>query len=510
MLEATVERRVFPAAPWVLCSHALQQMSKGIGWHLAQGALVVGYFVAVLFTQYSALRVGAAGLDLFERVTYLNLVFITIAGVACFSVCVTNERESGTLDLLRLSGLGPVGFLVGKWLPLLLGCALLLVLQVPCTSFAVTLGGVLPGQIRAMTVMSLVHLFLVASIGLLISVISKTSQRAVLSSVVVFGVWFSGPAAFTTVIRWLWPAWNSLAADHFLELLRSASAFGNSERLFGSYQTAPALWSMEQTGQMLVGIAALGLSWLLFERCGETVPVIATRSATRRPRRRWGTGAMALFWKDFHLTAGGWRWFVLRLLLYPIITLSYGIIVSATAGDPFLTWAITHELTLRMVGWDTAIVLAQLFQREVREQTWDTLRLLPHSHPTICYSKLAGAFWALSPGWIWMTYASITVASFGSYGATTLDIVFFASIVVVGCHVTTFVSVLFPRFTWTVALLLGVVAAQLELEFARSLVFAMGFGLPTGSLIASLLLMSVVISAGLHGLIAWRIRSLGD
>ena len=96
-----------------------------------------------------------------------------------------------------------------------------------------------------------------------------------------------------------------------------------------------------------------------------------------------------------------------------------------------------------------------------------------------------------------MAFVSSYVASFGGYGATGLDMLYFASIVMVGCHVSTLVSVLIPRFTWTVALLLGVAAAQFEL--ARSLVFAMGFGLPTGSLITSLLLMSVVISAGLHG-----------
>lgn len=508
MIEVPAERPLFSAAPWVLWTHALQQMSKGLGWHLAQGALVIGYFVAVLFTEYSALRVGAAGLDLFQRVTYLNLVFITMAGVGCFSVCVVAERESGTLDLLRLSGLGPVGFLVGKWLPLLLGCALLLVLQVPCTSFAVTLGGVLPGQIRAMTVVSLVHLFLVASIGLLISVVSKTSQRAVLTSLVVFGVWFSGPAAIASLFRWAWPSWDSSRLDAVLSAFRSLSAFGDVARLLETRNTSPSLWSTVQTWQMLIGLIALGVSWLVFERGAASVPVAPLQAATTRPRRRWGNGVMALFWKDFHLTAGGWRWFVLRLVAYPTVSLCYGLSISGVPSLP--VWLFTHEVALRMVGWDTAIVLSQLFQREVRERTWGSLQFLPFTRSQICYSKLAGACLALAPGWAWVAFVSVYLARFGNYGSTGLDMLFFASIVVVGCHVATLVSVLFPRFTWTVALLMGVVAAQLELEFARSLVFAMGFGLPTGSLIASLLLMSVVISAGLHGLIAWRIRSLGD
>ena len=194
MVEASASRSLFSRAPWVLFVHAMRRMGLSLRWHLVLGLLLVAYFVALLLVEYSTVRIGAPGLELHRRIAYLNLVLISIAGAGCFSVCVAAERDAGTLDLLRLAGLGPMGFLVGRWLPLVVATALLLLLQVPCTSFAVTLGGVLPDRIRATTVATLVHLLLVASVGLLISVFSKTSQRAVLTSLVVFGGWFgAGP-----------------------------------------------------------------------------------------------------------------------------------------------------------------------------------------------------------------------------------------------------------------------------------------------------------------------------
>ena len=90
MKEASPNQRRSQFASWVLCGHTLQQMCKGLGWNLAKGLLVVAYFVAVVFTQYSDNRFGAAGLELFQRMTYLNLVFMTMSGISCFSNCVVS------------------------------------------------------------------------------------------------------------------------------------------------------------------------------------------------------------------------------------------------------------------------------------------------------------------------------------------------------------------------------------------------------------------------------------
>ena len=174
-----------------------------------------------------------------------------------------------------------------------------------------------------------------------------------------------------------------------------------------------------------------------------------------------------------------------------------------------------HEASLRLMGWDTAIVLAQLYHREMREQTWGTLLCLPMSRGQIAYSKFAGTSLALLPGWLWVAVLSFYVPILGCYGATTVDVLFFTSIVVLGCHVTVLVSVLFPQFSWTIALLLGVLVAHLELIAAQLVIFNY-FPMPFQHerarllLIGWFLIFTLMISAGLHKLIANRLGRLSD
>lgn len=222
---------------------------------------------------------------------------------------------------------------------------------------------------------------------------------------------------------------------------------------------------------------------------------------------------MAVFWKDFRAIGGGWRWFWLRLICYPALTLVYGL-NNPAVPFPFY-WLMIHEAALRLMGWDTAIAVAQLYHREIREQTWGTLLCLPISRRQIAYIKLAGASLALSPGWFWVGILSFYVPTLGCYGATIIDVMFFTSIVILGCHVTVLVSVLFPQFSWTIALLLGVLVAHLELIGTQLVVFNY---FPTAfqdersrlSLIGWFLFLTLLISAGLHKLIAKRLGRLSD
>ena len=507
MTEAPADQSLYSRAPWVLFVHAMRRMGLSLRWHLVLGLLLVAYFVALLLVEYSTARIGAPGLELYRRIAYLNLVMISIAGAGCFSVCVASERDAGTLDLLRLAGLGPLGFLVGRWLPLVVTTALLLMLQVPCTSFAVTLGGVLPDRIRATTVATLVHLLLVASVGLLISVFSKTSQRAVLTALAVFGLWFAGPDIFEAAALQMWPA-SAARMETLFEQVRLYSAFGSLERIDRTAWTGLSLWGAEQAWQILVAVLALVIAGLCLERQSSSGPVVEEGHAGQRTPHRWRPGAAAVFDKDFRLVGGGFGWVALRMFVYPVVGIAY--VRTVGAFNDWMTWALIHETALRMIGWDTAITLSQLFQREVRDQTWDGLKLLPIPRGKLCYSKLAGALAALSPGWIWALYASFRLARLHNYGSDWLDVTYFASIVLVGVHVAVLVSVLVPRISWTIPMLLGVATAHLQLEVSRYLIYSFAFGGPYDGVVRVLLLAACGLSAALHGLIAWRICHLAD
>ena len=219
-------------------------------------------------------------------------------------------------------------------------------------------------------------------------------------------------------------------------------------------------------------------------------------------------GVGAIFDKDFRLIGGGWSWVALRTVVYPVVGIAY--VRTVGAFNDWMTWALIHETALRMVGWDTAITLSQLFQREVRDQTWDGLKLLPISRGKLCYSKLAGALAALSPGWAWALYASFRLARLHNFGSDWLNVTYFASIVLVGVHVAVLVSVLVPRVSWTIPMLLGVAAAHLQLEVSRYLIYSFAFGGPYGTPVWILLIASLGLSAVLHGLTAWRICHLAD
>src|SRR5688500_17028932 len=95
----------------------------------------VGIAAAVLFAMFRA-RIfigagGAPGLAFFSSVVWMNFVFVCIAGVSYFASSITEEKEEGTLGLLRMTDLSPVAILLGKSTSRLLGGLLLLLVQVP-------------------------------------------------------------------------------------------------------------------------------------------------------------------------------------------------------------------------------------------------------------------------------------------------------------------------------------------------------------------------------------------
>ena len=401
--------------------------------------------------------------------------------------------------------MGPFGLLIALWLPLIIATAFLLLLQLPCTAFAVTLGGILPDQIRATAVATLVHLWLVASVGFLISVYFKSTQQAVLTSFVIFGIWFAGSNLAKSAAMRIWP-YSSFDWDVLFDWADSFSGFSSLSRIRST--ATPALWGFDQTCQMMAAIVALVVGGLNLERQSSAGPPATKLRHRQHHPYRWHQGLAAIFEKDFRLAGGGWRWVAIRAIVYPLAGFAYVAAISAPSG--WITSAMLHETALRMAGWDTAMVLTQLFQREVREQTWGSLKILPFSICQISYVKLAGALLAVSPGWIWTTYTSIHLASFGFPGAGLLEIVYFANIAIFGCHTAVLASVLIPRVTWTIPMLLGIVAAHLQLEFYRNCSFAIGAGIAYHLFVWTMLAVSLCITAFLHFLIVRRIHCLSD
>jgi len=101
-----------------------------------------------------------------------------------------------------------------------------------------------------------------------------------------------------------------------------------------------------------------------------------------RPGRVWQP---AITWKEFHESIWGWQWFVsMTLLIGPLLALLFTFGFGNGAGTSSLMAA---SLLAAAAVCDGA---SEMFGREVRRQTWDSLRLLPTSLRQIFWRKVLG------------------------------------------------------------------------------------------------------------------------
>ncbi len=169
------------------------------------------------------------------------------------------------------------------------------------------------------------------------------------------------------------------------------------------------------TLQAVLGFAAAGvlflISWFLLDR-------LNTYDQVAKPERRWLTrlkgmirrspasseaaslpvrwqvGA-AVSWKDFWLFGGRWKWWIIRIALFCFLSFLFVLegwgTFSKRLGVGFIVttfWAFIAEVVFHS---------GHLFQRELKEQTWDSLRMLPVTTLELCVRKILGVIPALFP-----------------------------------------------------------------------------------------------------------------
>src|SRR4030095_6329636 len=169
-----------PRALLALFTRALREDVRAKSMYWARAGLVGIVLCQVGFVNLRMGGAGAPGLFFFQSVIWMNLVFISLAGLSYFSSAITEEKEEMTLGLLRMTNLNPLSILLGKSASRQIGALLLLLSQVPFTLLAVALGGVTLAQIiAAYTCLGAYTLFL-GNVALFHSVISRRTIYAAL------------------------------------------------------------------------------------------------------------------------------------------------------------------------------------------------------------------------------------------------------------------------------------------------------------------------------------------
>jgi hypothetical protein len=369
--------------------------------HLQRAGAAVGVLIAVATIHAASGSLGAPGLMFFSALAWGTLVIESALGAFDFGSIITEEKDQGTLPLLRLTGISPASLLFGKSLSRLTVFALLIAVTSPYWWLAVTLGGVTTTQVAAAAVVLFTHLLLVSQIGTFWSVVARTTGAAVIASWLSIYLLMTLPM-FATLpgVAARFPGWLFKTLD-FARTLFAPSQM--TAVLSPGYRGG--IVSPQAPANVAIAAALFGLSWLFFDRFNryELSPGVTRRrfwsfkrsavASRRRPGRRPAEWGRAIYWKDYQQFAGGKKWMTARLVIAGIMLAAqiFLRLRESNGGPGFVV------LAGELLAVEAAYLATILFQREFKNQTWDNLRILPLPLRTICGWKILGALTALIP-----------------------------------------------------------------------------------------------------------------
>jgi len=393
-------------------------------------------FLFLLGASATATATSAPGLAFFQNSLFVVLAFITLAGVSYFASAITEEKEEGTLGLLRMTDLDPLAILLGKGTSRLGGALLLLAATMPFTFLAVTLGGISARQVVASYLCLGAYLVLLANLALLVSVLSP---RGAIASAVMAGVVLGGSALgalLKSAPAWLAKLPFGAKAAFLAPVFTSAAKVietVNPFRRLGAVLTTGfdgAIVDAQFGWSLLVAAGCLAVAWLVFdlatgEAAQSAVPRLVPRTAcshgsmsragaetrlteprlqvlARRfaPGRAWLVSALA--WKDYHFLHGGRLGAAVKWIGYGTAVVWAG--AAAWGGRTALTAAATAGFWTASVllALEMALIGSRIVRTELREQTLPGLAGLPLAMQHVMMMKLDGARRALVPGFAWM------------------------------------------------------------------------------------------------------------
>lgn len=354
---------------------------------------------------------GAPGLMFFQWLMSMNSVLIAAAGISYFSSTITEEKEEGTLGLMRMTGLSSLGVLVGKTGGRFVQAVLLVLLQLPLALLGITLGGVTLVQVTSATLALISLLVLVTGVAVLVSVVSSNSRQASFR-MTLFIVLYCLTGCVVAFI----PSMDELAVLQPIQSeLEAMMIFWRLHHCFQSFGSL-TLISSHEIANVILGCLAFGLAWAVFERATsvDESPASARPVWTwsRRPtatRRRLRFGSAPIVFKEFYLTAGGWKRLVIKFLLYGAGLSLMQFFILRGSQQPFQFWPL-HDDVVRMswvllflaVVLEAAILASRIYQEEIRDQTWSTLVTTPLNWGAICYGKVIGVLPGVLPAIYWL------------------------------------------------------------------------------------------------------------
>lgn len=403
---------MLPVRTLALLARSLRVDSRLLRTHLFRLFFAGFIGLNLVLAQSQSAFFGAPGLRFFSQMTYLNFVFISLAGISIFATAISEEKEEDTLGLLKMAGLSPVAILLGKSTSRLLSTVLLLLIQVPFALLAITLGGVTLHQVLDAYCALSAYMLLLANLGLFWSVVCHRSQRACSAMTLCLIGFFAGPWLVQELLNeavrsgTLGPSAFVSAGHTLCSWMIEASVLQRASvnMATGFDQT---VFSVQFLSNLAAALAFFLLSWGLFERC--TSDSTAAKSPGRifvfpgtSRFRMLGSGRAwknAIVWKDFHFVAGGRTFLLIKFVLYGAVAAGFAWYLRDDPQDRVaeILGGGMMVSSLVMVMVETALYAARVFENEIKEKTLPTLMMLPVSTARIALSKVAGCLLGLTP-----------------------------------------------------------------------------------------------------------------
>lgn len=408
-----------------LLTRALRMDARQLRNHLFRLAFVGFIYVCLLVATFKSVFLGAPGLTFFSEIAWLNLIFITCAGIGFFSSAITEEKEEDTIGLLQMAGLNHLGILLGKSTSRMLQVMLLLVVQFPFMLLAVTLGGVTTQQIVAAYVDLFAYTVLLANAALLCSVMFQRGGTAAAVTTLLMVFYAIAPWYATLQLKslaamgWTKSIWWQSWIYNTLELMVDWSIIEQLGDVMSTGFNKPLL-TRQVVSNSVGGIFCFGLSWLIFGPRVNNISHIGdprgllfkstSRLSFLSPGRCWNN---PFIWKDFQFIGGGYLLLVGKLLVYFSVFLIM-CAVTLTPGNWFnislnnlpttYCWFVGGAMIL-----EACVSASRIFHDEIRLHTMPSLLMLPRSIPYMGYSKAIGCLIGLFPAACCLMVASLSL-----------------------------------------------------------------------------------------------------
>ncbi|WP_417386904.1 hypothetical protein [Gimesia sp.] len=401
---------------FIFASFALKKDTRDKKTHVLRFACI-GVVFCILFSSWiTSSRIGSPGLDFFTKIIWLNFWLVTLAGIGFFSTAITEEKEEETLPLLKLAGINTLALLTGKSSVRAFRIILLLMGQLPFLLLSVSLGGITPLQIYATLTSLIGYIILISNFALLCSVYAKRSGEAIALVIIALFFYFLFPALQYHLIvnlqnRGYLSSTDSISSSskYLFELSQEHSVIEQIRQILTTGYSGSILNS-QVISNVSVGILFFIIAWFIFDLCTDKRTAKEPSSRKRQSSKRLMNsrpGTYPFAWKEFQFSGGGMRASLLKLILYPtmsIIVIAGGILLdqyTSSSSTQTFTWQelVSASLLLLFVIFvvECTIYTSRIFREERIQKMIPLMSILPCSLLRISYEKVGGIILSLIP-----------------------------------------------------------------------------------------------------------------